>query len=177
MKNDTIKNLIWTVSAFVFIVVILLNRKVITNNFETPKWIYILPFINAIINTLCTILLLVSFYFIKNKKIEKHKQLNIITFLLSAVFLVLYIAYHYFAPETKFGGQGIIRPVYYFLLITHIVCSIIVFPLILWSFTHGLQMQVEKHKKVVRFAFPMWLYVTITGVLVYIIIQPYYPNL
>lgn len=109
-------------------------------------------------------------------------------FCLSALFLVSYILYHWLGPETKYAdldGNGIVTPleketvggiryVYYFILITHIILAAAVLPLILLSFYRGLQMQVEKHKKLVRWAFPVWLYVTITGVVVYLMISPYY---
>jgi putative membrane protein len=177
MKDSTINKIIWGVSIFVFIVVLLLNRKVIPVIAETPKWIYTLPLINAYLNGACSILLLVSLYQIKKKNIEAHKKINLTAFILSAVFILLYIPYHYFAPETHYGGEGVMKSIYLFILASHILLAIIVFPLILMSFNRGLQMQVEKHRKLVRFVFPMWLYVTITGVIVYIMISPYYPQL
>ncbi|MEQ1734217.1 MAG: DUF420 domain-containing protein [Bacteroidia bacterium] len=177
MKDSTINKIIWGVSIFVFIVVLLLNRKVIPVIAETPKWIYTLPLINAYLNGACSILLLVSLYQIKKKNIEAHKKINLTAFILSAVFILLYIPYHYFAPETHYGGEGVMKSIYLFILASHILLAIIVFPLILMSFNRGLQMQVEKHRKLVRFVFPMWLYVTITGVIVYIMIYPYYPQL
>jgi putative membrane protein len=177
MKDSTINKIIWGVSIFVFIVVLLLNRKVIPVIAETPKWIYTLPLINAYLNGACSILLLVSLYQIKKKNIEAHKKINLTAFILSAVFILLYIPYHYFAPETHYGGEGIMKSIYLFILASHILLAIIVFPLILMSFNRGLQMQVEKHRKLVRFVFPMWLYVTVTGVIVYIMISPYYPQL
>ena len=117
-----------------------------------------------------------------------HKRINILAFILSSAFLVSYILHHYLAPTTAFGdtnGDGIasaaekaavgnIRYVYYVLLTTHIILAAVVLPLILLSFYRGLQMQVEKHKKLVRWAFPIWLYVTVTGVIVYLMISPYY---
>ena len=177
MKDRTINKIIWGVSIVVFIVVLLLNRKVIPVVVETPKWIYTLPLINAYLNGACSILLLVSLYQIKKKNIEAHKKINLTAFLLSAVFILLYIPYHYFAPETHYGGQGVMKSIYLFILASHILLAIIVFPLILMSFNRGLQMQVEKHRKLVRFVFPMWLYVTVTGVIVYVMISPYYPQL
>ncbi len=177
MKDSTINKIIWGVSIVVFIVVLLLNRKVIPVVVETPKWIYTLPLINAYLNGACSVLLLVSLYQIKKKNIEAHKKINLTAFLLSAVFILLYIPYHYFAPETHYGGQGVVKGIYLFILASHILLAIIVFPLILMSFNRGLQMQVEKHRKLVRFVFPMWLYVTVTGVIVYVMISPYYPQL
>ena len=177
MTDKTINTIIWSVSVFVFIVVLLLNRKVIPVIAETPTWIYTLPLINAYLNGTCSVLLLVSLYQIKKKNIDAHKKINLLAFLLSSVFILLYIPYHYFAPETHYGGQGIMKTIYLFILASHILLAIIVFPLILMSFNRGLQMQVDKHRKLVRFVFPMWLYVTVTGVIVYLMISPYYPVL
>ncbi|MBC7411130.1 MAG: DUF420 domain-containing protein [Bacteroidia bacterium] len=177
MKDSTINKIIWGVSIFVFVVVLLLNRKVIPVIAETPKWIYTLPLINAYLNGACSILLLISLYQIKKKNIDAHKKINLTAFLLSSVFILLYIPYHYFAPETHYGNEGVMKSIYLFILFSHILLAIVVFPLILMSFNRGLQMQVEKHRKLVRFVFPMWLYVTVTGVIVYIMISPYYPQL
>jgi putative membrane protein len=177
MKDSTINKIIWGVSIFVFIVVLLLNRKVIPVVAATPTWIYTLPLINAYLNATCSVLLIASLIQIKKKNIEAHKKINLTAFLLSSVFILLYIPYHYFAPETHYGGEGVMKTVYLFILASHIILAIVVFPLILMSFNRGLQMQVEKHRKLVRFVFPMWLYVTVTGVIVYLMISPYYPQL
>jgi putative membrane protein len=104
---------------------------------------------------------------IKKRNIEVHKKLNIATFILSSVFLVSYILFHYFVKETTYGGDGVLRYIYYTILISHIILAAGVLPLILLSFHRGLQMQVEKHKKLVRWSFPIWLYVTITGVILH----------
>ncbi len=188
MKDKLIFRAIMAVSIFVFAVVVILNRKIIPVTIDTPSVVFLFPKFNAIINGTCSILLLTSLYFIKNRKIEIHKKINIITFMLSSLFLVFYIVYHYFAPETMYGdlnhdgvlslqeneAAGNFRYVYYVILTSHIILAALVLPLILLSFQKGLQMQVEKHKKLVRWSFPIWLYVTITGVLVYILISPYY---
>ncbi|TAE35709.1 MAG: DUF420 domain-containing protein [Sphingobacteriales bacterium] len=189
MNDKLIFRLIMAVSVFVFIVVIILNRKIIPVTIPTPSFVYLFPKFNAIINGTCSILLLTSLYFIKQKNIIAHKRINILTFLLSSLFLVLYIVYHYFAPDVMFGDSnhngilseeekmlaGKLRYVYYVILVTHIVLAAVVLPLILLSFQKGLQMQVQKHRKLVRWSFPVWLYVTITGVVVYLMISPYYP--
>jgi len=129
-----------------------------------------------------------SLYFIKNGKIAAHKRTNIVAFCLSSLFLVSYILFHYLAPETRYGDidgngslstseiadAGFVRYIYYVILTSHIVLAAGVLPLILLSFYRGLKMQVEKHRKLVRWAYPIWLYVTITGVVVYLMISPYY---
>jgi len=167
--------LVLTVSIIVFVAVIILNRKIIPRPEVIPSFTYFLPKLNAFINGTCSILLLLSLYFIKSKEIAKHKTINIITFLLSSVFLVSYIMYHYLAEETKYPIDNPLRPLYLFILITHIILAATVLPMILLSFYYGLQMNIVKHKKLVRFAFPIWLYVTITGVVVYLMISPFYP--
>jgi len=141
-----------------------------------------------VLNGTCSILLLLSLFFIKQKNIAMHKRINITAFVLSSLFLVSYILFHYLAPETKYGdlngdhilssaekmAAGNLRFVYYVILISHIILAAIVLPLVLFSFNFGLQNQILKHKKIVRWTWPIWFYVTVTGVIVYILISPYY---
>ncbi|MEY5069814.1 MAG: hypothetical protein RLZ47_1676 [Bacteroidota bacterium] len=174
MNDKLIFRLVMVVSVVVFAVVVILNRKLIPVSIPTPEFVYFLPKLNAIINASCSVLLMLSLYQIKQKNIERHKRLNILTFLLSSLFLVSYIIFHYFVKETTYGGQGLIKYIYYTILITHIVLAAAVLPLVLLSFNNGLKLQVEKHRKLVRYTFPIWLYVTITGVIVYLMISPYY---
>jgi putative membrane protein len=177
MNDKFIARLITGVSIFVLVVVVILQSKVLNifpDKSLIPAWVFFLPKLNAIINGTCSVLLLLSLYFIKRKDISTHKKLNILTFILSSLFLVSYIIFHATGIKTTYGGSGAIRTVYYFILITHIILAAIVLPLVLFSFQKGLQMQVEKHKKLVRWSYPIWLYVTITGVVVYLMISPYY---
>ncbi|MXV49391.1 DUF420 domain-containing protein [Pedobacter sp. HMF7647] len=188
MNDKLIFRLVTIISIVVFLVVVILNRKVIPAPTVLPSFTFFLPKLNAIINGTCSVLLLVSLYFIKQKNITVHKRINVITFFLSSLFLISYILFHYLAPETRYGDldhngelsaqeiavAGSIRYIYYVILITHIVLAAGVLPLILLSFYRGLQMQVEKHRKLVRWSFPIWLYVTVTGVIVYLMISPYY---
>ena len=177
MTEKTTFRLILTLSVFVFAVVALLQSNlfnIFPDKSLIPFWVLSLPALNALINGICSILLLLSLYFIKRKQISIHKKLNITTFILSSVFLVSYIIFHSTGIKTTYGGSGFIRYIYYFILITHIILAAIVLPLVLFSFQRGLQMQVEKHKKLVRWSYPIWLYVTVTGVLVYLMISPYY---
>jgi putative membrane protein len=177
MNDKRIFRLIVGVSVFVFLVIVVLQSRMITvfpDKNAIPSWVFFLPKLNAIINGTCSILLLVSLYFIKRKDIASHMKINILTFILSSLFLVSYIIFHATGIKTTYGGLGFIRSVYYFILITHIVLAALVLPLVLLSFHHGLQMQVARHKKLVRWSYPIWLYVTITGVIVYCMISPYY---
>ncbi len=176
------------VSVFVFLVVIILNKKILPVPAVLPSFTHYLPMLNAVLNGTCSILLVLSLYFIKKKNIIMHKRINITAFVLSSLFLVSYIIFHYLAPETKFGdlngdhvvseteklAAGSLRYVYYIILISHIVLAALVLPLILFSFNFALQNQISRHKKIVRWTWPIWFYVTVTGVIVYLMISPYY---
>lgn len=176
INNDKLVfRIVMALSVIVFVAVIILNKKILPVPEVIPDFVYKLPKLNAMINGTCSLLLLLSLYMIKQKNIQVHKKINIIAFCLSAVFLVSYITYHWMMPETTFPLNNPLRPVYLIILISHIVLAALVLPLILLSFHKGLQNQVEKHKKLVRWSFPIWLYVTVTGVIVYLMISPYYP--
>jgi putative membrane protein len=177
MSDKLISRTITAISIFVLVVVVILQSKILNifpQKDAIPSWVFSLPLLNAIINGTCSILLLLSLYFIKKKDIITHKKLNILTFILSALFLVSYIIFHATGIKTTYGGVGAIRTVYYIILITHIILAAIVLPLVLFSFQKGLQMKVEQHRKLVRWTYPIWLYVTVSGVIVYLMISPYY---
>lgn len=174
MNDKFVFRLVAGITVFVVIVVFVLSLKIIPVPNPIPSFVYSLPKLNAFINGTCTLLLLASFYFIKQKNIAMHKRINLTAFGLSAVFLVSYILYHWMSTETKFPKDNSLYPVYIFILLTHIVLAAGVLPLILLSFYRGLQNDVARHRKLVRFAFPIWLYVTTTGVIVYLMISPYY---
>lgn len=137
-------------------------------------WVYFLPHLNAVINSAATIALLLGVYFIKRGKQELHKASMTTAFALGALFLVSYVIYHAAAESTSFGGEGWIRWVYYFLLITHIILAAVALFPILWAYYYGYTGKYDKHRAVVKYAFPIWLYVTVTGVIVYLMISPYY---
>lgn len=137
-------------------------------------WVFFLPHLNAVINSAATIALIAAVIFIKNGNIPMHKASMTTAFGLGAIFLVSYVIYHATAESTSFGGQGWIRPVYYFILISHIIlAAIALFPILL-AYYYGYMDKRAQHKKIVKFAFPIWLYVTVTGVVVYLMISPYY---
>ena len=162
------------VSIVVFVIVVILN--IIPKPDFTPAFVKNLPLLNAFINGTCSLLLVASLYFIKRKNIHAHKKINITAFFLSCLFLVSYILYHYFSIEVKFPADNSLRPLYLVILLTHILCASLILPFILMSFYRGLNMQVPQHKKIVRWTYPIWLYVTVTGVVVYLMISPYYPS-
>jgi putative membrane protein len=133
-----------------------------------------LPPIYATINGVTAVLLVTSYLSIKSGKRTRHEFINKICLCLSASFLVMYVLYHMTSEETTFGGEGMVRYVYFFILITHITLSIIVIPFVLFTFSRALAGNFERHRRLARFAFPLWLYVAVTGVIVYLMISPYY---
>lgn len=172
MNDKRVFQIIMVLSVVVFAVVVILYS--LPKQEVIPDWAKTLPLINAIINGTCSALLLTSLVAIKNKNIALHKTLNLTTFVLSSLFLVSYIIFHSFGVETRFPEDNPLRPYYLFILLTHIVLAAIVLPLVLVSFYFGLTGKIEKHGKVSKFSFPIWLYVTVTGVVVYVMISPYY---
>ena len=133
-----------------------------------------LPPIYASINALTAVLLVAAVIAIKKGNKKLHEKLNTLAIFCSLVFLLLYIAYHMTSDSTKFGGEGAIRYIYYFILITHIVLSIIVIPFVLTTFMRAKLGNFPQHKKIAKITFPLWLYVAVTGVIVYLMISPYY---
>ncbi|MFM7858830.1 MAG: DUF420 domain-containing protein [Flammeovirgaceae bacterium] len=133
-----------------------------------------LPPIYATINGLTAVLLVAAVIAIKNKRKTLHENLMKTCIVLSSIFLVMYVVYHMFSDSTPFGGQGTVKYVYYFILISHILLSIGVVPFVLFTFSRALAGHYEKHKALAKFTFPLWLYVAVTGVVVYVMISPYY---
>src|SRR5579871_1782202 len=133
-----------------------------------------LPPIYASINGLTAILLVISFFSIKDGNRKRHELLNKLCLCLSAMFLVMYVLYHITSETTTFGGEGFIKYLYYFILITHILLSIAVIPFVLFTFSRALAGNFERHRRLAKFTFPLWLYVAVTGVIVYLMISPYY---
>lgn len=134
----------------------------------------ILPLLNAIFNSFTFIFLVVALVSIKQKNIKRHRTFIWSAFTSTTLFLLSYVTYHYLTESTSFGGEGIVRYIYLFILLTHILLAIAVVPLALFTLVRGLTNNVEKHKKIARWTMPIWLYVSITGVVVYLMIAPYY---
>lgn len=178
--------LIIAVSVMVFLLVILLSQ--LPKAEHVPAFVNFLPRLNAFLNGTCTVILLTSFYFIRRKKVSIHKRLNITAVILSTVFLLSYVLFHSYGVETRYGdtnhdgivdvaekaNAGSMRLFYFVILSSHIILAAIVLPLVLLSLYRGLTNQVRLHRKIVRWSFPVWLYVTISGVAVYLMISPYY---
>jgi len=133
-----------------------------------------LPFFHVILNGSTAILLFTGFILIKNKKTKAHKVAMLTAFVLSAIFLISYVISKLTNDPVPFGGEGMIKYVYFFILISHILLSIPVLPLAMFSIYRGITGEFEKHKSIVKYTFPIWMYVAITGVLVYVFMAPYY---
>ena len=185
--------LIWVVSVLVPVVVALLlfmkwdydqlvfdmripnsDPIILLENLPIAKPLTFLPPIYATINGLTAILLVLAVYYIKNGKRKIHESLIKVCIALSLSFLVMYIAYHLTTDPTSFGGSGLISYLYFFILITHILLSIVVIPLVLISYSRAIKSKFVLHKKIAKITFPIWLYVATTGVVVYLMISPYY---
>jgi len=135
-----------------------------------------LPPIYATINGITAIVLIAGVLAIKKGNRLLHQRLMTMAIALSVAFLVMYVAYHMTSDSTKFGGEGIIRPIYFFILTSHIALSIAVIPLVLITYVRALAERFDKHKKIAKITFPIWLYVAVTGVIVYLMISPYYAS-
>ncbi len=190
--TDQIKKLnrwAWFFSIVVPGLVLILLTPDLVPKLDLPFSPYLLPKFHASVNALTVIVLLIAVYFVKKGKIEQHQKTIYVAIFLSILFLISYVLYHWSADPTKFGdldhndivdeaeklAAGSLRMVYYFFLISHILLSAIVIPFVLFTFVRGYTNQIEKHKKLARFAFPLWLYVAASGVITYLLLSPYYP--
>jgi len=168
------KGWIWTLSIVIPVAVAALfgiNLRKLGYDVEPLSF---LPPIYASINGLTAILLFWAVAAIKKGNAKLHENLIKVCMVCSSLFLVMYVAYHMTSDSTPYGGEGSIRYVYFFILITHIVLSVIIIPFVLFTFVRGIAGAYERHKKLARITYPMWLYVAVTGVVVYVMISPYY---
>lgn len=165
---------IWIVSIFIPIAVAILFTIKLKDFGINVEPLSFLPPIYATINGITAILLIVAVTAIKNGKRKLHENLMKTAIACSLLFLLMYIAYHITSDSTPFGGKGNIRIVYFFILISHILLSIAVIPLVLISYVKAISQKFDQHRKIAKITFPIWLYVAITGVIVYIMISPYY---
>ena len=147
---------------------------ILIEDLPVVKPLKFLPPIYATINGITAIILVMAVYYIKIGKRNIHENLIKICIALSLSFLVMYIAYHITSDPTSFGGEGVIKYIYYFILISHILLSITVIPFVLFSYIRAITADFERHRKIAKITFPIWLYVAVTGVIVYIMISPYY---
>lgn len=170
------KGIIWALSIIIPIAVAALFGVNLQKLGYDVKPLSFLPPIYATINGLTAILLFCAVLAIKKGNIKLHENLIKVCMVFSSLFLLMYVAYHMTSISTSYGGDGFIRYVYFFILITHIILSVIIIPFVLFTFVRGIAGAYERHKKLARITYPMWLYVAVTGVIVYLMISPYYVN-
>ena len=172
-ENEKVKKYtpwVWILSIAIPVVVAILFLIKIPN----VKPLTFLPPVYAFINAITAVFLSIAYIAIKRKKIILHERLMKISIALSVIFLVMYVAYHMTSDPTPYGGGGIIRSVYYFILISHVLLSIGIIPLVLVTYVRAISKLFADHKKIARYTFPIWMYIAVTGVIVYLMISPYY---
>lgn len=160
----------WIISAVVLALVAGMRRI----HFQLPEGVSLdfLPPFHATVNAITAVVLLLAFYFIKNKQVEAHKKTIYVAVALSVVFLLSYVLYHTTTSPTSYGGEQ--RLLYFSLLITHIVLAAVIFPFILFTFVRAYTNQFDKHKKMARWVWPIWLYVAVSGPVCYLMLKPFY---
>lgn len=158
------------VSVVVLILVGLMRRVKIDTGIDFS----FLPPFHATVNAITALVLVYAYYQIRNGQIEKHRKAIYVAIGLSLIFLLSYVLYHFTTPETRFGGEGWLRTVYFILLITHIVAAAVIFPFILFTFIRAYTGQFARHRKMARWVFPVWLYVAVSGPICYLMLMPYY---
>ena len=172
-KNDKLANILIIVfSIIVFVAVVFLSR--IKLEVELPFDVHVFAKINAIINSAVSFLLLVGLLAVKSGKYALHKKVMMSAMVLSLLFLVSYICHHLLSESTSFGGDGAIKIVYYVILISHIILAAVILPFILYTSDRALVAEWPAHKKLAKITWPIWFYVSVTGVIVYLMISPYY---
>ena len=172
-ENEKVKKYtpwVWILSIAIPVVVAILFLIKIPN----VEPLTFLPPVYAFINAITAVFLTIAYIAIKRKKIILHERLMKISIGLSVIFLVMYVAYHMTSDPTPYGGEGIIRSVYYFILISHVLLSIGIIPLVLVTYVRAISKLFADHKKIARYTFPIWMYIAVTGVIVYLMISPYY---
>ncbi len=172
-KNDRLARvLILSVSVVVFIAVVILGRVSLQVDLGFDPHIF--AGINAVINALVAVLLLAGLVAARQRRFQTHQNIMLTAIVLSLLFLVSYILHHLFAGETRFGGTGMLRTVYYIILITHIILAAIILPFILFTAYRALVGNNASHRKLAKITWPIWFYVAVTGPVVYLLISPYY---
>ncbi|GLR19707.1 DUF420 domain-containing protein [Portibacter lacus] len=164
-------NILAYIVSIIVIGLVLLMRRV---KFDIGIDFSFLPAFHSSMNAVTAVLLIIALVFIKQKKITAHRNMMFAAVITSALFLLSYVLYHFTTPETNFCKEGNIRIVYFILLISHVILAGVIFPFILFTLIRGYTDQVEKHKKMARWVYPMWLYVAITGPILYLMLRPCY---
>lgn len=172
MNERAVLRLIFGISALLLAAVVVIYN--LPKADHIPGFVPYLPRLNAGINSTCALLLLASYVAIRRGRVALHRRLNLTTFALSTVFLLSYVTFHTFGVETRFPADHPWRPVYLSILLSHIVLAALVVPLVLVAMYRGLAGHVAQHRAIARWTYPVWLYVTVTGAIVYLMISPYY---
>ena len=141
-----------------------------------PEYIPFLPHLNALLNTTSALLLLAGFRFIRLGRIQAHRNCQVTAVLTSTLFLISYLTYHYYHGATRFAGQGLVRPVYFAILITHTTLAVVIVPLIIVTLYRAMRGDFLRHRRIARWTLPLWLYVSVTGVIVYLMLYQIYPS-
>ena len=171
--GNKLRIFVWVLTIVVWLLVGAMRRP---EKIPLPDGILLsfLPMVHAILNSCVAAFLVAALVMIKRKNVVAHRRFISAAMIASASFLLCYVAYHFTTEETKFGGQGAIRIVYFVLLISHIVLAAVSLPFILQTWVYGFTNQVMKHRKMAKWVFPMWLYVAVTGPVCYLLLRPYY---
>jgi putative membrane protein len=140
------------------------------------EYISFLPHLNAVLNTTSALLLLAGFRFIRRRRIQAHRNCQVTAVLTSTLFLISYLTYHYYHGATRFAGEGIVRPLYFTILTTHTILAIVIVPLILVTLYRAWRGDFIRHRRIARWTLPLWLYVSVTGVVVYLMLYHLYPS-
>lgn len=170
------KGIIWTLSVIIPLAVAALFGINLQKMGYDVEPLSFLPPIYATINGLTAVCLVIAVGAIKRGNVKMHENLIKLCMVFSSLFLLMYVAYHMTSTSTSYGGEGAIKYVYFFILVTHIILSIVIIPFVLFTFVRGIAGAYERHKKLARITYPMWLYVAVTGVIVYLMISPYYTH-
>ncbi|MGI8835537.1 MAG: DUF420 domain-containing protein [Pyrinomonadaceae bacterium] len=141
-----------------------------------PEYIPYLPHVNAILNSTSAILLVVGYGFIRRGRINAHRNCQIAAVATSTLFLISYLTYHFYHGATKFSGQGIVRPVYFAILLTHTILAVVIVPMILLTLYRAARRDFIRHRRTARWTLPLWLYVSVTGVIIYLMLYQIYPS-
>lgn len=172
-RNDRMaRALILAVSFVVFIAIVILGKVQVPVNEGFD--VHIFARINAVINSIVSLLLLAGIISVRRRRYNAHRNIMLAAIVLSVLFLVSYICHHLFAGDTRYGGEGAVRYVYYFVLITHIILAAVILPFILFTAYRGMTAEWPRHRAIARITWPVWLYVSVSGVIVYLFISPYY---
>lgn len=141
-----------------------------------PEYLSYLPHLNAFLNSTSTLLLLAGYASIRFRLVRLHRNFQVAALITSSLFLISYLTYHYYHGDTRFTGQGIVRPFYFAVLITHVILAIVIVPLVFVTFYRALRLDFVRHRRIARWTLPLWLYVSVTGVIVYVMLYHLYPS-